>query len=239
MNEEKKKLLRSIYFPSLFIFIIWIIEIYKLVFDLNLYSFGIFPLRSYGLIGIITAPLIHADFTHLFANTIPLFVLGSSVFYFYRNVAFRLIFLSYLITGILVWIGGRQAYHIGASGFIYALISFIFLSGVIKNDIRLLALSLLVVFLYGGMIWGVLPLDSKISWESHLFGALTGISLAFIYKNEGPIKQEYQWKNHQFEEDENDDSEYNEELPDESIETNITYPLDKQEYNESNQSKTL
>jgi len=239
MNKEKKKLLRSIYFPTLFIFTIWIVEIYKLVFDLNLYSFGIFPLRSYGLIGIITAPLIHADFNHLFANTIPLLVLGASVFYFYRNVAFSLIFFSYLITGILVWMGGRQAFHIGSSGFIYALISFVFLSGIIKNDTRLLALSLLVVFLYGSMIWGILPFDSKISWESHLFGALTGISLAFIYRNEGPIRQEYQWRNHQFDEDENENSEYNENEPDESNKTNTTPPLEKQEYNDSNQSKTI
>jgi membrane associated rhomboid family serine protease len=108
------------------------------------------------------------------------------LFYFYRPVAFRVFFLTWIITGILVWLGGRSSYHIGASGLIYGFASFLFFSGIIRNNINLMAISLLVVFLYGGLVWGILPYDYKISWESHLFGALTGLALAITYRNYGP-----------------------------------------------------
>jgi membrane associated rhomboid family serine protease len=95
-------------------------------------------------------------------------------------------FLTWIITGILVWLGGRSSYHIGASGLIYGFASFLFFSGIIRNSINLLAISLLVVFLYGSLVWGIFPFDYKISWESHLFGALTGFALAAAFRHYGP-----------------------------------------------------
>ncbi|MCK4920530.1 MAG: rhomboid family intramembrane serine protease, partial [Bacteroidales bacterium] len=121
-----------------------------------------------------------------FDNSIPVFFLSLALFYFYREVSYQVFFLSYLSTGLLVWLVGREAYHIGASGIIYSLAAFLFVSGILRKNRNLLAISLLVTFLYGSMIWGLLPYDYKISWESHLMGAITGVALAFIYRKYGP-----------------------------------------------------
>jgi membrane associated rhomboid family serine protease len=184
--NEKKKLFQSLLFPAFFVIIIWLIKITEIVFDIDLVYLGLYPLKWRGLIGILTAPLIHADLRHLFDNSIPVFLLSLAIFYFYSPVAYKVFFLTWIITGILVWIGGRSSYHIGASGLIYGFASFLFFSGIIRNSINLLAISLLVVFLYGGLVWGIFPFDYKISWESHLFGALTGFFLALVYRDYGP-----------------------------------------------------
>ena len=184
--NEKKKLFQSLLFPAFFVIIIWLVKITEIVFDIDLVYLGLYPLKWRGLIGILTAPLIHADLRHLFDNSIPVFLLSLAIFYFYSPVAYRVFFLTWIITGILVWIGGRSSYHIGASGLIYGFASFLFFSGIIRNSINLLAISLLVVFIYGGLVWGIFPFDYKISWESHLFGALTGFFLALVYRDYGP-----------------------------------------------------
>jgi membrane associated rhomboid family serine protease len=185
--NEKKKFLQSLLFPSFFLIIIWLVKIYEIVFDIDLIYLGLYPLKWSGLIGILTAPFIHADLRHLFDNSIPVFLLSLAVFYFYRPVAFKVFFFTWIISGILVWIGGRPAYHIGASGLIYGFASFLFFSGIIRNSINLLAISLLIVFLYGSLVWGIFPFDYKISWESHLFGSLTGFFLALAYRHYGPL----------------------------------------------------
>ena len=184
--NEKKKLFQSIIFPAIFLIVIWLVKITEITLDTDFVYLGIYPLQWRGLIGILTAPLIHADLRHLFDNSIPVFLLSTAVFYFYKPVALKVFFLTWIITGILVWLGGRSSYHIGASGLIYGFASFLFFSGIIRNSINLMAISLLVVFMYGGLIWGILPYDYKISWESHLFGALTGLSLAIVYRHYGP-----------------------------------------------------
>ncbi len=184
--NEKEKFFQSLIFPSFFLLLIWLVKIAERILDINLVYFGIYPLKWSGLIGVLTAPLIHADYKHLFDNSLPLFFLTLAIFYFYKPVAFKVFLYTWLITGMAVWIGGRNAYHIGASGLIYGFASFLFFSGIIRKNINLLSISLLVVFLYGGLVWGLFPFDYKISWESHLFGALTGSGLAFLYKNYGP-----------------------------------------------------
>jgi membrane associated rhomboid family serine protease len=184
--NDKKKFLQSLLFPTFFLIIIWLVKITEIIFDINLVYLGLFPLKWSGLKGILTAPLIHADLRHLFDNSVPVFLLSLAVFYFYRPVAFKVFFFTWITSGIFVWIGGRSAYHIGASGLVYGFASFLFFSGIIRNSVNLLAISLLVVFLYGGLVWGVFPFDYKISWESHLFGALTGFFMALAYRNYGP-----------------------------------------------------
>jgi len=184
--NEKQKFFQSLIFPTFFLVIIWLVKIAETILNMNLVYLGLFPLKWSGLAGIITAPLIHSDFRHLIDNSLPVFLLTLAIFYFYKPVAFKVFFYTWLITGIAVWFGGRSAYHIGASGLIYGFASFLFLSGVIRKNINLLSISLLVVFLYGGLVWGIFPFDYKISWESHLFGALTGLILAFVFKNYGP-----------------------------------------------------
>lgn len=189
----------------LFILILWIIKISEILLNLDFAFLGIFPLKTKGLIGVLTAPLIHSDISHLLANSVPLLILGTGLFYFYNKIAFRVFFMSYFIANIWIWLGARQAYHIGASGIVYSIASFLFVSGVIRKNIKLMAIALLVVFLYGSMVWGVLPLQPQISWESHLMGAIAGIVLAFYYRDKGPKRKIYSWE---FEEEDTDEFKY-------------------------------
>lgn len=188
LSEQEKRerylLLSCMKFPLFFTALIWLVKIYEVIFNLKLQSLGIFPLDFGSLHGILTSPLVHSNFKHLISNTGPLFILTSGVFYFYRKIAFKIFTLTYLLTGLLVWLGAREAYHIGASGLIYGFAAFLFTSGIIRKDIRLSAVSLIVVFLYGGMIWGILPMKPQVSWESHLLGLVVGIALAIVYSKE-------------------------------------------------------
>jgi membrane associated rhomboid family serine protease len=190
----KKKLLLSMFIPGIFIFLMWLVKIIEVLFETDFSFLGIYPLEAKGLPGIILSPLIHENFKHLFDNTVPLFFLATAVFYFYSEVAVKVCFWNYLLTGLFVWFAGREAYHIGASGLVYGLASFLFFSGIIRKYYRLTALSLLIVFLYGSMVWGMLPEFYKnVSWESHMLGFVSGIILAVWFKNEGPQRPVYEW----------------------------------------------
>ena len=201
---EKRRFLISLVFPVLFLLLLWLIKLVESTLDLNFAFWGIYPLSVKGLKGILLSPLVHADFKHLINNSIPLFILGVAIFYFYSKVAFRVFFLTYIMVGIWVWFGGRPAYHIGASGLVYGFASFLFFSGIIRNHISLMAISLLVVFLYGGMIWGIFPIYEKVSWESHMLGSIAGLFLAFYYRHEGPQKPVYFWEEEEEEEDQDE-----------------------------------
>jgi len=191
MRNTTSKLFFSILYPSLFVLILFGIKLFEIAEHINLAWYGLFPRTIHGLLGIVTAPLLHADFPHLLANSAPLLILGPVIIYFYRSIAFQIFFWVYLMTGVWVWAFARNAYHIGASGIIYGFITFLFFSGIFRKDTRLLALSLFVVFLYGGTIWGILPLRNGISWESHLLGALAGLVTAYHFRNEGPVSKKY------------------------------------------------
>lgn len=169
------------YFPVLFLICLWLIKIIEFGFDLRFVEFGIYPRLYSSLPKIITSPFIHGDFNHLISNSIPVFFLSLAIFYFYPRLAIKIIIYSWLLTGIGVWLGGRYSWHIGASGLVYAFASFLFFAGVVSKNRRLLAISLLVIFLYGGMIWGIFPNEPNVSWEAHLFGFFAGIILAYYY----------------------------------------------------------
>ena len=205
MNEDQKRFWYSLIFPVFFLSIIWIVKIAEVLLHIDFAFLGIFPLKLKGLIGIITAPLIHSDFEHLIANSVPILILGTGVFYFYNKIAYKVFFLSYFIANIWIWFGARQAYHIGASGLVYSFASFLFFSGVIGKNIKLMAISLLVVFLYGSMIWGILPIQPHVSWESHLMGAIAGMVLAFYYRDFGPKRKIYSWELEDNDEEEEED----------------------------------
>lgn len=211
MNQEKfekKKLIYSLLFPGLFVLLLWIIKIIELTLDVSFVEYGLYPLKTENLYGIITSPLIHSDLAHLLANTIPIIILGSGIFYFYRSISFKVAILIYLLSGLWLWFGGRPAYHIGASGLIYGFASFLFLSGIIRKYVPLMAISLLVAFLYGGLIWGILPIDMKISWEGHLYGGIAGLVAALFYKKQGPQRKKYDWEIEEEYEKEGIDDEY-------------------------------
>jgi len=187
LNSEKERLKRSLIFPGFFLFLIWFVKFTEFGLEIDFSFLGIYPLRLKGIVGVITAPLVHDDIRHLTDNSIPVFLLSVAVFYFYSEVAFQVFFLGWFVTGFLVWVVGREAYHIGASGLVYAFAAFLFVSGTIRKNRNLMAISLLVIFLYGSLVWGLFPYDYRVSWESHLMGAITGIVLAFRYRHEGPV----------------------------------------------------
>lgn len=194
MNREQKIIFRSFIPPLLFVAVLWVIKIAENYFRLDFSSYGVLPGHISGLIGILTSPLIHADYEHLISNSIPLLVLGAGLIYFYRQVALRVFVFVYLLSGLWLWLGGRENYHIGASGVVYGLVTFLFFSGLLRKHTGLMALSLLMAFLYGGFVWGILPIYKVISWEAHLFGSLAGIVCAVWFKNEGLQQKKHEWK---------------------------------------------
>jgi len=195
MTNDAKRFLYSLYLPVFFILLLWIVKIAELVLVLDFTEYGILPLQLHGLKGIIAAPLVHSSFSHLIANSIPLLILSTGIIYFYRDIAYKVLLLIYLISGFWVWLFARHAYHIGASGLVYGFASFLFFSGIIRKDNRMAALSFIVVFLYGSMVWGIFPLQPQISWESHLMGAVVGGIIAVYYRKEGPQPERYEWEN--------------------------------------------
>lgn len=178
----------------LFVSIAWLLELYFEIGNERWYILGITPRTTNGLIGILTAPFIHGGRDHLISNTLPLILVGTGLFYFYNQIAYKVIAMIWLLTGIWVWLSARDETHIGASGLIYGFVLFLFISGFIRKDNRLLAISFLVAFLYGSLVWGILPVDQSISWESHLCGSIAGIVTAFAYRKHGPSRPKPQWE---------------------------------------------
>ena len=170
-----------------------LVELGELVFELDLGQFGVFPRKVSGLLGVFTYPFIHSDWKHLTNNSSAILVLGTMLYYFYRPVASKTLLWIYLMSGVWLWIGGRPNFHIGASGIVYALFGFLFFSGLLRRHLKLMALSMLVVFLYGSLVWGIFPVDHQISYEGHLFGLLAGIVVAIVYRNQGPQPPKYSW----------------------------------------------
>jgi len=162
--------------------IVWSIFIVDQVFGLGLVRLGLRPGSIPGLIGVVTAPLLHGSFQHLLSNTLPLLVALTGTLYLYPNSSLRVIPVIWLGSGTLAWLIGRPSIHIGASGLIYGLLVFIFVSGILRRDIRSISVSLMVGFFYGSLIWGVLPVRQHMSWEMHLSGAVIGLVLAFIFR---------------------------------------------------------
>lgn len=203
---EKRIFIHSLIIPAAFVLAFWIVEIIEQTTGVSFVQYGIYPLHIKGLPGILLAPFIHAGFNHLISNSIPFFILLFTLIYFYRRISYRIFFQLYILAGLCVWLAGREAWHIGASGVVYAMAAFHFVSGIIRNDVRLLTLSVVVVFLYGGMIWGMMPIDPKISWEGHLWGAVSGVALAFYYRKYIIRRDKFDWEAEEEEEEDNEQS---------------------------------
>ncbi|MBT8237415.1 MAG: rhomboid family intramembrane serine protease [Croceitalea sp.] len=180
--------------PLFAVLTIWTVYFIEIRFGLNFNDFGVLPRKLKGLKGIFSSPFIHGSLDHLYNNTIPLAILMAALFYFYRNIAWKVLLIGILLSGFLTWTIGRPSYHIGASGVIYVLASFIFFKGVFTKYYRLIALSLTIVFIYGSMLWYIFPVKDGISWEGHLSGFLTGLLLAKILKAKHPEPTKYAWE---------------------------------------------
>ena len=209
-KEEKYKIVNAVLYPLLFVMIIGLIHLIQYVFEISFTNYGVFPRDPKGLIGILTMPLIHGSFSHLFNNSIPILILGTSMFFFYKEVALKVSFWIYLMVGVWTWIYAREAYHIGASGVLYGLFSFLLVSGFIRRNTQLISLSFAVIFLYGSLVWGIFPIDVSISFEGHLWGFVAGVILAFYYRRQGPQKLVRIWEEEE-EDDLDDDNRYWEE----------------------------
>ena len=172
--------------PLGFIVMLWCTYLWGLWGNEGFYWLGIYPRSLRGVAGIFLSPLIHTSVHHAFSNSVPLLILGSALGYFYPRAAGRVWVYGWLGSGVGVWLIGRPEYHVGASGIVYMLAAFIFVSGMLGQKRGLAALSLLVVFLYGSLVWGVLPMAPEVSWEAHLCGAVAGVALGVVLR---PAKQ--------------------------------------------------
>ncbi len=181
------------YLPIITLLIIWTVYFIEIKFGFNFNKYGIYPKSFQGLRGVILSPFIHGSARHLFNNSMPLVVMLGCLYYFYKPIANKVLVIGLLLTGFLTWSFGRPSYHIGASGVIYFLVSFIFFSGIFRKYYRLVALSLVVVFLYGSMIWYIFPVEEQISWEGHLSGFIVGFLFAIIFKNQGPQPEKFSY----------------------------------------------
>ncbi len=188
--------------PLLLVFIMVTVYWAESVFHVNFNHYGIYPKRLIGLRGIFTSPFIHGSLKHLLNNMVPLFVLTTALFYFYRSIKWRVLLIGTLLTGLGTWLIGRPSWHIGASGIIYLLTSFLLFKGIFSKQYQLTALSFAVIFLYGGFIWYVFPVDPKISWEGHLSGFFVGFVFALIFNEKTIQNKKYEWEKEGFNPDE-------------------------------------
>lgn len=189
--------------------LIWLIFLvdFSQVLRFNFSLLGIYPRQWIGLSGVVFSPFVHGSFSHLISNTVPLLILITLLFYFYNQIAFKSLVYLWLLSGFFTWIIGRNSYHVGASGLIFALVFFLFFSGLFRKYIPLVAVSMVVAFAYGSTVWSIFPIteyiDVSLSWEGHLSGAIAGFIVALIFRNQGPQKPETFWNE---EEEENDEA---------------------------------
>ncbi|TRX40065.1 rhomboid family intramembrane serine protease [Flavobacterium restrictum] len=197
MSDNQFKYSNSvIVIPLVFVLSLWFVFWLEIRFDFDFDENGILPRTFSGLQGILFSPFIHSDVSHLYHNSIPLLVLLAALRYFYRQQTVVVIGYGILFSGFITWVIGRENYHIGASGLIYVLVSFIFFKGIQTQYYRLVALSLTIILVYGGMIWYAFPkVDDTISWEGHLAGLITGFVLSLLYKTAEYKKvAKYDWE---------------------------------------------
>lgn len=206
------------------VLVVWIAYWADLRFGLRMRNLGIFPRTPEGLLGVIFTPFVHKDLGHIANNSISLLALLSMLFYFYERISWKVLFWGVVLSGLATWAIGRPAYHIGASGVVYVLVSFLFFKGIFSKFYRLIALSMVVVFLYGGLLWYVFPIDPKISWEGHLSGFFVGFALAALIKSRVVRDAKYIWEDENYNEEEDpflqhfdEDGNFIERLPEEQV----------------------
>lgn len=188
-------------YPIFFLMLIWLVFWLQVRFFPVIKTWGIVPETWVGLRGVLLSPFIHSNIQHIYHNSIPLVVLSMALFYFYRPIAWRVLFFGILLSGLITWFIGRPANHIGASGLIYVLVSFIFFKGIFAKHFRLVALSLMIIFLYGSMIWYVFPIKDGVSWEGHLGGLITGFLFAGFFRKAVAKPDRYVWQQPSYNED--------------------------------------
>jgi membrane associated rhomboid family serine protease len=191
---ERRNLKDALMLTFIFLLICWVAFFFDQESGGELKRWGLKPRDAKGLVGIFSVHFLHKDLAHIANNTWAFLVLNTYLFFFYRSVAFKVLPRLLLFSGILLWLWGRPANHIGASVAIYGIATFLFFSGTLRRSLPLMAVSAMVLFSYGSMFWGMFPIQPEMSWEGHLSGALTGIALAYYYRTEGPQRKRYQYE---------------------------------------------
>ena len=162
--------------------VIWGVYIIDWILPVELRSLGIIPRTARGLVGIVASPFLHANLFHLIGNTVPLLILTGILVSFYEEIALQVLGVIVVVGGGLVWILGRNAVHIGASGVIYGVAGFLVAFGILKRNLRSILIAGAVALLYGSsMLIGLLPFNSYVSWEGHLFSAVAGVFAAYVF----------------------------------------------------------
>ena len=210
-KAERRKFLGSLIVPLLIVAVMWVVKIIEVSLNADFGRYGVTPHTAHGLIGIFTLPFLHGSWEHLLSNSVPILVLGTALYYCYPTLANRVLLITYLASGLITWcIGNPESTHIGASALVYGLNLFLIASGFIRGNRMLIVISLIMVFLYGSFIWGMIPslaIPQNISWEGHLSGAIIGVLLAVFLRKEGPQKEVYLWEDEEDNEEEiNDDN---------------------------------
>jgi len=207
-KAERRKFLGSLIIPLIIVALMLVVKVVEVSFGISLSRWGLTPHSTEGLLGILTLPFLHANWEHLLSNSVPILVLGTALYYCYPSLANRVLLVTWLASGLLTWcIGSPESTHIGASALVYGLNLFLIASGFIRGNRLLIVISLIMVFLYGGFIWDMIPsiaIPQNISWEGHLSGAIIGVLLAVFLRKEGPQKEVHHWD--EDDEDEDDDS---------------------------------
>jgi membrane associated rhomboid family serine protease len=194
VKEEKEKLIRSMNIPALLLALMWFLMFFQWYFSFNLYFLGIYPLHFNGLQGVITSVLIHGNWGHLLGNSAPFFIFSTALFYFYPKISTKVFFGMWITSGFYLWLFARDNWHIGASGLIYSLAFFHLTIALLKREMKIVSFSMLIIFLYGSMVWGFFPEfypKENISWEGHLMGATVGVIFAFFFKSHAPQSKKY------------------------------------------------
>jgi len=209
--EEKKHLKNGVWLALIIVLILLIIKLLELNFHVDFSALGIVPHKATGIWGIVTAPFIHKDLLHLFNNIIPLFVAIIAINFFYARYSALILLIIYLSSGVLTWFIGNPGIHIGASGVVYGYLSFLFFASTFSKNKNMLGLTLLIIFLYGSLIWGIIPLrqEALISWETHLGGTISGFIMAILFRNQGLPEEKFEWEDEEENIDELTDDEIN------------------------------
>lgn len=216
-REERKRIFLSLLVSLAFVYLLWLIHFLAIYFNIRVAEYGLIPKNFIGLRGILLAPLLHADQLHLISNSISLFILSCIAVYYYQTVFYQATTIIYLLSGVLVWLFARPSSHIGASGLVYGIATFIFFSGIFRRDTQLITISLLVIFLYGSLFWGLFPFIPHQSFEYHLAGALSGVLASYIFRNKGPQRKQYSWEQEGYVQED-----FENELEEEIIETDLS-----------------
>ncbi len=190
-----QNLLLAFRLALLFTAVLWVVFLVDHLLHLDLVRYGLMPRRPAGLLGVLTTPVLHGSFGHLVSNTVPLLVGGTALLFLYPNSALRVFPVLYLGTPLIAWTFARPDLHVGASGLIYGMLAYVFVSGLVRRDVRSIGVSLLIYFLYGSMLYGIVPGRGPMSWELHLSGALLGAILSFVYRRwDRPPRKHYEWE---------------------------------------------